>query len=440
MKEKNELESERRKLDDWISLREHKLQKLHKKVLENEKRFSDNSLNALRFDVSYEELQLSNPWFDEDYRLSQARLFIAALKVRKQFLYENQKNLKAALNIWVMQKNHLDHKVVIEAAWSWINLAIPVISSTFASFGRMCKNLGMKTLGHLFIDEAGQALPQAAVGAIFRSRNVMVVGDPAQIKPVLTLDANVLTLLGKHFGVSEKYLSESASTQTLVDAVSRYGYYRDIDMADSSWIGIPLWVHRRCQYPMFTISNKISYGNLMVQGAPGNGKSDWFDVGGKAENKYVKEQGEFLLEKIKELAIENPKILDKNEKDEIYVISPFSNVAYQLSRKLKEIGFTRYDENGKPTNIGTIHTFQGKEAPIVFMVLGADNKSTGAARWAVSEPNMMNVAATRANKEFYIIGDKNLYLKRIKCDVIADTYTVIENYKKEREEIEAGIV
>ena len=40
------------------------------------------------------------------------------------------------------------------------------------------------------------------------------------------------------------------------------------------------------------------------------------------------------------------------------------------------------------------------------MVLGADTNSKGAASWAVSEANMMNVAATRAKKEFYIVGDK----------------------------------
>ena len=47
---------------------------------------------------------------------------------------------------------------------------------------------------------------------------------------------------------------------------------------------------------------------------------------------------------------------------------------YQLSQKLRKF-FTRYDEHGKPTNIGTVHTFQGKEAPIVFFVLGADQQS-----------------------------------------------------------------
>ena len=405
-------------------------------------------------DQEYDKLQLSNPWFDESYRIVQSKLFIMALRVRKQFLYENRKNLKAAVIIWSQQEKYLDRKPVIEAAWNWINMTIPVISSTFASFSRMCRNLGAERLGHLFIDEAGQALSQAAVGAIYRSRHVMVVGDPSQIKPVLTVDSNTLCMLGRHFGVTEKYLSSSASAQSLTDAASRYGFYRKRDKScdsrndspydlpgdspcgspDDSWIGIPLWVHRRCQYPMFTISNAISYDGLMVQGMKKNGKTGWFDVGGKANNKYVEEQGEFLLHKIRELTAQNPKICDNKEKDVVYVITPFSNVAYQLSQKLRRIHFTRYDDHGRPTNVGTVHTFQGKEAPIVFFVLGADRQGSGAARWAVDEPNMMNVAATRAKKEFYIIGDKKLYLG-LGCDVATDTDRIIRQYKKQFPEL-----
>lgn len=256
----------------------------------------------------------------------------------------------------------------------------------------------------------------------------MVVGDPSQIKPVLTLDSNTLYMLSNHFEASEKYLSASASAQTLVDAASRYGFYRKQDLSEESWIGIPLWVHRRCQYPMFTISNVISYDGFMVQGMEKYGKTGWYDVGGKANNKYVAEQGEFLAQKIRSLMEQDPKIGDKKEKDVIYVITPFSNVAYQLSRRLEKIGFTRY-EQGKPTNVGTVHTFQGKEAPVVFFVLGADSQSAGAARWAMSEPNMMNVAATRAKQEFYIIGDRKLYLG-LGCDVATDTDRIIRQYKQ----------
>ena len=429
LKKKENIEGE---FEKWNSAEKGKIIQLIQRAQEFENLFRGGA-EPLDMTKPYDDLQQSNPWFDKDYRIAQSRLFIKALAVRKQFLYENRKNVKAAAVIWKNQNKYLEKKQVIEAAWGWINMTIPVISSTFASFSRMCTNLGVNTLGHLFVDEAGQAIPQASVGAVFRSRHVMVVGDPSQIKPVLTLDSSVLAMLGRHFGVTEKYLSDSASTQTLVDAASDYGFYREQDKSDDFWIGIPLWVHRRCQYPMFTISNIISYNGFMVQGNPGDGKTGWFDVKGRANNKYVEAQGEFLLKKIRQMAEENPDILDKTKKDVVYVISPFSNVAFQLSQKLRKIGFTRYDK-GKPTNVGTIHTFQGKEAPIVFMVLGADNQSSGAARWALSEPNMMNVAATRAKKEFYVIGDKELYLG-IGCDVASDTYKIINRYKKEHPEL-----
>lgn len=382
-------------------------------------------VKALDMELDYNALQLSNPWFDEEYRILQTKLLIAALRVRKQFLYENVRSIKAAYIIWNKQKDYLDNKQLISQAWNWINMVIPVISSTFASINTMCKNIEKDTIGYLFVDEGGQALPQASVGAIFRSKQVMVVGDPAQIKPVLTLDSSILSMLGKHYEVSSKYLSVEASTQTLVDDISKYGFYKEQD----KWIGIPLWVHRRCKNPMFDVANTISYGGNMVQSTDVPGKACWYDICGSASDKYVKEQGEFLKEKILALISQNPDINNKSKKDTIYVISPFKNVAFQLSQELKKIEFVRYGEDGKPTNIGTVHTFQGKEAPIVFLVLGCDEKSKGAASWAMGSenPNIMNVAATRAKDEFYIIGDKHLFLG-IKSDVINETYKILEKF------------
>lgn len=384
--------------------------------------------NVLHFNQSYDALQKSTPWFDDEFRKKQSDLFILALAVRKQFLFENQKNVKAAVNVWTHKATHVGNNRVIAAAWHWINMVIPVISSTFASFGRMMKNIGPEVLGYVFVDEAGQALPQAAIGAIWRSRRFMVVGDPSQIKPVLTLDSSILKLLCRHYQVSEKYLSENASVQTLVDSASRYGFYTEPDKDENSWIGIPLWVHRRCQYPMFTISNEISYHGFMVQGDEKDGKTGWADINGKAVDKYVREQGEFLKRKLEDMIAQDPEIIDKNIKDKVYVISPFRYVAYRLALLLDSINFTRRDDNGKVTNIGTVHTFQGKEAPIVFLVLGADEQSKGAASWAVSEPNIMNVAATRAKAAFYIIGDKKLY-EQIGSDVIRKTVRIMDDYR-----------
>ncbi|WBB29153.1 DEAD/DEAH box helicase [Parvimonas micra] len=403
----------------------NEIQELDYKIQKISSELQKYSINELNMYIDYDSLQLSNPWFDEEYRKLQSKLFIDSLKVRKQFLYENRKSIKAAFLIWDRQKEYIDNKQAITEAWNWINMIIPIIGSTFASFSRMFTNIEKESLGYLFVDEAGQALPQSVVGAIFRSKKVMVVGDPAQIKPVLTLDSSILSMIGKHYGVSNKFLSDSASVQTLVDDISKYGFYKN----DDEWIGIPLWVHRRCKNPMFDISNAISYGGNMVQSTDVLGKALWYNVGGSASDKYVKEQGDFLKEKILEMINHNPDIINNSVKDKVYVISPFRNVSYHLSQKLKEIGFTRYSKDGKPTNVGTVHTFQGKEADTVFLVLGCDEKSRGAARWAMSStnPNIMNVAVTRAKEEFYIIGDLSLFMN-INSDVINQTYSILKKF------------
>lgn len=383
----------------------------------------------LDMNKGYKDLQLSNPWFDKTFRMEQSKLFILALRVRMQFLYENRENINLAATIWEQQKEYCETPRMIETAWHWINMTIPAIGTTFSSFSRMFRHIGCGRLGHLFIDEAGQALPQAAVGAIARCKYVLAVGDPSQITPVLTVDSGVLSIVRKCFKMTQKYISAYASVQTLVDAASIYGFFKKPDKSENSWVGIPLWVHRRCLDPMFSISNAISYDGLMVLDTDKKGKADLYHVPGTASDKYVEEQGEFLLKKIAELAKKDKNILNPAEKDVIYVITPFTNVARQLAKKLERIKFTRRDSTGKPTNVGTVHTFQGKEAKIVFFVLGADKGSSGAARWAVQEPNILNVAITRAKEEFYIIGDLNLY-KEVGGEVIRKTFGIIEDYKK----------
>ena len=64
------------------------------------------------------------------------------------------------------------------------------------------------------------------------------------------------------------------------------------------------------------------------------------------------------------------------------------------------------------SHIGTIHTFQGKQAEGVILCLGLDEKTKGAAKWASSKPNLLNVALTRAKYRFIAIGDEDIWLNQ----------------------------
>ncbi|AXQ78167.1 ATP-binding protein [Streptococcus chenjunshii] len=409
---------------EWLKQINKKYHECSEEIVAVQRKVKLSGIKVPDFSLSHEELQKSQFWFDDSYRYEQSQLFIKALAVRKQFLYDNKENVKAGISIWTEQWKYLtkeNAQELFQIAWDWVNFTIPIISTTFASFGRMFKNLSVNSIGHLFIDEAGQALPQASVGAIMRSKRIFVVGDPSQIQPVLTLDSQVLGLIARHYSLTERYISPQASTQSLVDATSQYGFTK----LNGTWIGIPLWVHRRSKDPMFKISNTISYDGLMVQGKTeeeSKGKGGWKDVSGSAIDKYVVEQAKVLKTELVKRQKISPTIFD-----DIFVITPFKNVAQQLAKELRRIGFTKYNDN-KPTNVGTVHTFQGKEAKIVYFVLGADNQSRGAANWFASQANIMNVAATRAKEEFYIIGNKTLY-KSLNSSIITDTINILDNYE-----------
>ncbi|WP_163535133.1 AAA domain-containing protein [Helicobacter suis] len=416
----------------FITQNNQYLQNLEQKIIHllNMLNTQDNTIKPLDFSLSYEDLQKSNPWFNADFRKLQGQLFLLALGVKKQFLLDNLDNLRNAKQIWgnaYKLKDKENEKELLKGAFHWINLAIPVIGTTFASLQRMFNALGRETnfIGNLFIDEAGQAVPQSCVGALFRSQKIMAVGDPSQIKPVLSLHPSMINIIARKYHVTEHFLSDETSVQSIMDYISPYGYKNK----KGEYIGIPLWVHRRCNSPMFDISNAISYDDLMVQGKDrdkAKGKAQFYDVKGRADDKFVPEQADFLKELIEKQLEANPKlqatpngIKDQENKDAIYVISPFRNVAFKLAESLKNLGFKH------KRDVGTVHTFQGKEAKIVYFVLGADANSKGAASWAVSEPNIVNVAATRAKEEFYIIGDLDLYKN---LGVMKKSIEVIDRY------------
>lgn len=356
--------------------------------------------------------ELAAPWSDPEVAEARSRLFLAALGLHREFLAHAPKQMRQSLHgaidvVTGSAPAGLDADTVADA-WRALFFVVPVASSTFASFDRCFRGLGRESLGWLLIDEAGQSTPQNPVGAIWRARRTVVVGDPLQLEPVVTLPFRAQQAVRAAFGVSERWLPARGSAQSGADRLNRWGTTLT-DGEGPIWVGAPLRVHRRCDEPMFSIVNTIAYDGTMLHGgdpAPGGTlpSSRWMDVTGPSTGHYVRAEHDLLVEKLDWLRGNG------HDMSEVIVITPFREVARRL---------TGIETRFAGVRAGTIHTAQGKEADVVFLVLGGDPGRDGAKRWAASKPNLANVAISRAKRRLYVIGDHDAWSRHPRFDVLA---------------------
>jgi hypothetical protein len=352
------------------------------------------------WESSIEKRELSSPWADETWNRARTRVFLEALHLHRTFVecepVRIKNNLHGAIDLLTGKGASTDARA-LRSAWATLFFVIPAVSTTFASFDRLFASLGRESLGWLLIDEAGQALPQAAAGAIWRSRRTLVLGDPLQLEPIVSLPFTAQQALRKHFGLEETWLPSRNSVQTLADRVNTLGTWLQSENTDQPvWVGSPLRVHSRCEDPMFSISNAIAYGGQMVSATvavPNQAEpSCWLDAPtSDSDDHWIAEEGlilKFLLADLFRCGVTPSSIL---------LLSPFRAVA----RELKEIA-ARYGVS----HSGTIHVSQGKEADIVILVLGGNPRLPGAKEWASQKPNLLNVAVSRARRRLYVIGDR----------------------------------
>jgi hypothetical protein len=385
-------------------------------------------------DLETADVQKKGLWHNQELAVLRTKLFAAALSLHEAWLAEVGRSgggLRG--NIYALAKllsnkqpNCPSHVPLI---WQSLFMIVPVVSTTFASFANQFRNCGPGDIGWLFIDEAGQGVPQAAVGALWRARRAIIVGDPLQIEPVFTLPSRLISALS---GLSPHtrdlaYAPNKISIQKLGDGANRYGTYLGSEDSDRLWIGSPLRVHRRCINPMFDISNCIAYEGKMIfgleegdlpDGPPIPCGSAWIDVGGQVRSRQeVPGQTRLVVELIVRSYARDQTL------PALYVITPFRAIKKAISQALEnadwsktvtfDVSLPKKSEIRKwcKRRVGTVHTFQGKQEDTVIMVLGADRQHLGPAHWASSKPNILNVAVTRAKRRFFIVGDKALWSK-----------------------------
>jgi hypothetical protein len=352
----------------------------------------------------------SAPWADAEFTAARTQLFLAALALHRALILAEaptfRRNLSALMDI--LDGKGRPSNAATLAAWQTFFLVVPVVSTTFASLDKLFAGLSRESLGWLFVDEAGQASPQYAVGALWRARRAVIVGDPLQLKPVVTLPWGGQRALLREFEVGEQWAPSRTSVQQVADRLAEHGTVLPGSASNEPvWVGTPLRVHRRCDRLMFGISNQIAYDGLMVFGTPDrpafHGRDVWRHIRSATSNgHWIPAEGEELRSVLSQLR--NAGVAAA----QIRVISPFRMVVGQ-AMKVHESVFPEVSGRDRERWVGTVHTMQGKEADVVILILGGDPDRPGARGFATREPNLLNVAVTRAKRRLYVIGNRDTW-------------------------------
>lgn len=242
------------------------------------------------------------------------------------------------------------------------------------------------------------------------SNQAVVIGDPLQIEPVVTAPKEVIDRMAENLNLSH-WNPFIQSAQSVADRLTKYGAYIKTNNG-RVWTGVPLRVHHRCSEPMFSISNAVAYDNQMVSAKPAveTGiklpKSSWINI-----ESEIFEDTHVIPMELEALDSLLKKIKTSGYKGELFVITPFKKISNRLHEEYSLRNWAEYTSFFKNESIGTVHSFQGREADIVVFMLGGNPNKHGSRKWASSKPNLLNVALTRAKLNIYFIGNRALWGK-----------------------------
>lgn len=274
----------------------------------------------------------------------------------------------------------------------------------------------------LIIDEAGQVLPEIAAPSLALAKQALVVGDTRQIEPISSIPKAIDLGNLKKFSVipddldesaltkvlSSGFLSHSGSVMACAQNACRYQPYPDLDR------GLYLFEHRRCFDEIIEFSNALCYrGHLQPKRGPAKDidlpPMGYLHIDGAAFFAGGSRFNPTEAQTIAAWLVAHREKLEKRYRqkleDILAIVTPFGKQALELRQACSAVG-VRTIGAGAMT-IGTVHSLQGAERPIVLFSPTYAKGVDGA--FIDCSPSMLNVAVSRAKDNFLVFGDMDLF-------------------------------
>jgi AAA domain len=259
----------------------------------------------------------------------------------------------------------------------------------------------------VIIDEASQCSLAQVLPLVYRAKRLVIVGDPAQLTPVVTVPADELRGLAAQVGLDHEVL-----------VASRLTYGRD--SAYSTFAGRLrsgphlLNEHYRCHPAIIQFCNQQFYdGQLVILSRVDreDGRQqglEWREVVGRTEpgggdrSPINRAEAEAVVRWVDSCGLRI---------EDIGVVTPFRGQANLIKRLLAGSSYG-------DVQVGTAHTFQGGERDtVLFSTVLSTDCLDGTAAWVESERNLINVAVSRARRHLVVFGNR-VELKRLRAKTL----------------------
>ena len=236
----------------------------------------------------------------------------------------------------------------------------------------------------VIMDEASQCNTAVSLVPIIRGENLMLVGDPQQLQPVILLDKKSNDQLKERYSIGPEY-----------DYIEN-SIYKTYLACDPVSDEILLRSHYRCHPKIIGFNNKKYYNAKLDIKSPDTGEQPLTFIDVSDSDATVKNTAPSEAEQIIEY-------VRKNQGKRIGIITPFTNQRALISEALKK-------ERILNVPCGTVHAFQGDEKDVIlFSLCLSDATKPATYEWLKNNRELINVATSRAKDELVVFGSqKNL--------------------------------
>lgn len=279
----------------------------------------------------------------------------------------------------------------------------PIIITTCISAHKLGKPESMFDM--VIIDEASQCNTAISLVPIIRGDNLMLVGDPQQLNPVILLDEVVNQKLRQKYHVADEYDYRKNSV------------YKTFLACDSVSDEVLLHNHYRCNRKIIEFNNKKYYNSKLKICSNSKEKHPLVYMDVRNESIDIKNTAPAEVDAIIEYAI-------NNKEKSIGVITPFVNQKKLIEEELKL-------RNLNNVVCGTVHAFQGDEKDVVlFSTVLTNQTQAGTYGWIKNNKELINVATSRARDKLIVLADSNNLKRLNQNDKEDDLYELVEYVRK----------